>query len=517
MVGHRRKPRALSGLTGMPSSVRQHVRSTALAFMRAFEIPGLAIAIVRPDGDALLETFGVRALGEEAPVDIHTQFAIASNSKAFLAACIAMEVDRGALGWDDPVVKHLPDFRMSDPAITAMMTVRDLLVHRSGLPLGAGDLMLVRQGDFTAEQVMAALPHFVPEAGFRAGYAYDNCLYIVAGLLLERVTGVAWNDYVPERIFGPLGMTGAAPNPSLATGGNRAGRHARLGPPVIGMGPIERITPHESDVNGPAGGIHASIANIVPWLQAQLNKGRLLDGERLWSEAQADQMWKPQTIIASGPGPTVEAPQRAVLESYALGWGVNDYRGQRMLTHAGQLAGQTSRIALLPDAGFGLAVFINASASDALSALRYALLDLLLAADPFDWLAAANNTINGLHAQVQAMVGDGEMPVPEGVFSLSITQYAGRYRDPWYGDIDVTHVDGALHIRFVPTAAFASPLEPFGDDAFRTRFPRGTGEDAVVHFAVADARVTGVTMQALSPLADFSFDYQHLAFVPVTA
>jgi CubicO group peptidase (beta-lactamase class C family) len=497
------------------TALQQDIRAIALDFMREFEIPGLGIAIVRPEGEVLLEPLGILAIGEEAPIDSHSQFAIASNSKAFLAACLAIEVDRGTLCWDDPVVKHLPEFRMADPAVTQMMTVRDLLVHRSGLPLGAGDLMLVRRGDFTAEQVMAALPHFKPASGFRAGYAYDNCLYIVAGLLLERLTGLTWNDYVPSKIFAPLGMADATPNPSLARFANRAARHARLGPPVIGMGPLERIAPDESDMNGPAGGIHASIADIVPWLQVQLAKGRLPSGERLWSEAQAEEMWKPQTIIASGAGPSVEAPQRAVIECYALGWGVNDYRGHRLLTHAGGLAGQTSRIVLLPEAGIGLAVFTNAGASEALSALRYALLDRLLGGETFDWRAAAHRTIAGLHAQVHAVTEEGGMQSPAGERSLPLKRYAGTYRDPWYGDINVDLVDGALHIVFVPTPAFSSPLEPFGDDAFRTRFPRGIGEDAVVRFDIADGRVAGVTMTALSPLADFSFDYHHLNFTLV--
>jgi len=483
--------------------------------MREFEIPGMGIAIVRPAGTVWLEPLGVRALDRGEPVDIHSQFAIASNSKAFLSACLAIEVDKGTLGWDDPVVSHLPDFRMFDPAVTRMMTVRDLLVHRSGLPLGAGDLMLVRQGDFTARQVMAALSHFAPTSGFRSGYAYDNCLYIVAGLLLERVTGLAWNDYVPREIFAPLGMADAAPNPSLVRSEKRVARHARLGPPVIGMGLVEQIIADESDVNGPAGGIHASIADIVPWLQVQLNKGLLPSGERLWTEEQANEMWRPQTIIASGPGPSTEAPQRTVTESYALGWGVAEYRDHRMLTHAGQLAGQTSRIALLPDAGIGLAIFTNASEADALSALRYALLDELIGAGPFDWLSAARRTVDGLHAQVNACLEDGGMPSPEGGPSLPLMRYTGTYRDPWYGDIEVGLADGRLWLSFVPTPAFAGPLEPFGNDAFRTRFPRGVGEDAVVQFTVAEDGVRGITMKPLSPLADFSFDYHHLNFVPV--
>lgn len=503
---------ARSEASGM--RLKDAANALGLAFMRAFDIPGLAVALIPEQGDPIKLCLGVRSLGEPEPVDHKTQFAIASLSKAFLAACLAIEVDRGRIGWDDAVVDHLPEFRMADEASTRLMTIRDLLVHRSGLPLGAADLMVIRAGTATAEQVMAALRHFPTERGFRAGYAYDNCLYIVAGLLLERVTGKTWNEFLPANIFAPLGMAGAVPNPSLSTTTNRAARHARLGPPLIGMGPIERIEPRETDVNGPAGGIEASIDDIVPWMLVQLNRGELPGGDRLWSEGQTREMWMPQTIIASGPGPNAIAPHRAVIEGYALGWGVNDYRGHRMLTHAGGLAGACSRLALLPDARLGIAVFSNSSDAEPISALRYALLDLLLGYHPFDWLEYARATIASQQELAKDIVAKGFEPAP-GEPTLPLDAYAGRYRDPWYGDVVVLRSSDGLRVEFLPTPGFAGPLEPFGPESFRTRFARGTGEDAVLTFEVQGMGVTGLKMAALSPFADFSFDYHHLNLVRV--
>ena len=486
-------------------------------FMQAFGIPGAGVAIVAPDRPPIVRGYGVRRLGEAAPVDAHTQFAIASNSKAFLSGCLALLVDEGRLGWDDPVVRHLPEFRMYDPAVTAMMSVRDLLVHRSGLPLGAGDLMQFPRSDHTREDVLRALPHFKPATAFRSAYAYDNCLYIVAGILLERVSGLSWDRFVTERIFRPLGMADAVSNPTLALSANRAGRHARLGPPVIGMGVLEVITPDESDLIGPAGGISASLADIVPWLSVQLGRGTLADGRRLWSTAQADEMWTPQTLISSGPGPSADRPQRAVMQAYALGWGVSDYRGRRMLTHGGGLAGQASRTTLLPDQGVGFVVFSNSGDGEPVSGLRYALLDHLLGVGGFDWVDSTRQTIAAAEAGVRELLGDGEFKAPDGGPSLPLDQYAGRYRDPWYGDILIGRAGDRLTIDFARTPVLKSRLEPFGADAFRTRFPRGTGEDAVVRFEVEQGRVTAVTMKALSPLADFSFDFHDLAFAPVEA
>lgn len=484
-------------------------------FASAFSIPGVAVAVVRPGAEPLILCHGTRTLGDAGLVDADTSFAIASNSKAFLAACLAMLVDDGKIGWDDPVRRHLPEFRMFDEHATALMTIRDLLVHRSGLPLGAADLMQVRPGRFTPSDVLRALQYFKPAAGFRATYAYDNCLYIVAGILLERVSGLDWNAFLARRVFAPLGMNVAVGSPTLVTTDNRAGRHARLGPPVIGLGPVERIVADETDLNGPAGGIQASAAEMTLWIGVQLARGRLPQGERLWSEAQATEMWTPQTIISSGPGPTPDAPQRSVMEGYALGWGVAQFRGQRMLTHGGQVAGQVSRVAILPDAGIGLAILTNSAEGDAVSALRYAILDLLLDQHGFDWLDAARRHAATVAERVEAALTKEAHAPAQPSLSLPLSGYAGRYRDPWYGDVIVEVREGGLHIAFEPTPSFTGALEPIGTELFRTRFARGAGEDAAVQFVVRDGRVTAMTMRALSPLADFSFDFHDLALVPV--
>ena len=484
-------------------------------FMDDFDIPGVGIAIIRPGQAPFLKGYGVRTLGQTAPIDAHTQFAIASNSKAFTSAALAMMVDADRLAWEDPVIRHLPEFRMYDPAVTQMMTVRDLLLHRSGLPLGAGDLMQFPKGDHTREELLHALPYFRPATGFRDGYAYDNILYIIAGLVLERVSGVSWDEFVATRLFAPLGMADAVTNPTLVRGLNHAGRHARLGPPVIGMGRLEVVSPDETAVIAPAGGINASISDAALWLKVQLAEGALPDGRRLWSKAQSGEMWKPQTITASGPGPTPEAPQRSVISGYALGWGVSQYRDRRMLAHAGGLAGQITRTTLLPDEGIGFVVYSNTGDEDPISGLRYAILDHLIGAPPYDWAGATRQKIAKSEAEVLAAVGTGGVKPPAGAPSMPLARYVGRYRDPWYGDIVITLIAGALAVDFTRTPVFKSALEPFGPDSFRTRFPRTAGEDAVVHFAIKDGRIVEVTMKALSPLADFSFDFQDLHFTPV--
>ena len=482
-------------------------------FMAAFETPGIGVAIVRPGQVPFLKGYGVRTMGKPGAVDVHTRFGIASNSKAFTAAALAMLVDAGKLVWEDPVVKHLPDFRMHDPAVTQMMTVRDLLVHRSGLPLGAGDLMYFPTSTHVAGDVLKALPHLKPARGFRAGYDYDNILYLVAGLLIERVSGMPWGQFVTTRILAPLGMTDAVPSRFDLQTDNVAGRHVRLGPPVRGMGPMGTVQPDESRMIDAAGGINASVSDIAKWLQVQLNQGKLPESV-LWSPAQAKQMWTPQTIVASSDGPTPDNPVRAVMAAYALGWFVQDYRGRRMISHSGGLSGQVTQTAMIPSLGLGVAVFSNTE-DNVSQGIRNALLDALTGVPPIDWTAIYVARRDKGQKEALASIEGGIDTAPAGGPSLPLKAYAGRYRDSWYGDVVVSEKGGKLWIDFVPTPVFKSVLDPWGPDAFRTRFAREAGEDAVVRFAVKNGAVTGMTMKALSPLADFSYDYHHLDFTPV--
>lgn len=491
--------------------MREDDRVDALVapFMRAFDTPGMAVALVRLGTPALARGYGVRRLGESARVNGDTLFGIASNSKAFVAAGLAMLVDAGKIGWDEPVVRYLPDFATSDPVVTRAMTVRDLLCHRSGLPLGAGDLMQFPLSDHTRADIVRGLRHLPFERGFRSGYAYDNILYVVAGVLIERVSGQDYEDYITQRVLRPLGMRAAVADRSLLRTANVVARHARLGPPARGIGALSVVAADESIAGSPAGGIHAGAAEIALWLQTQLARGVTPAGRRLWSEESATEMWTPQVITGAGAGATADDPTRSVISGYALGWGVRDYRGQRLIAHSGGLSGQVTQTALLPEQGIGVAVLTNVE--DGISTqLRNALLDLALAAPPFDWLAAAQRQREQNEREVRELAGGGDFAVPPGGPSLPLATYAGRYRDPWYGDIVVREAGARLSIDFTRTPVFRSVLEPFGPDRFRTRFAPGAGEDAVVGFVIEGGRPVRLELKALSPLADFSFDFHHL-------
>ncbi|QNM82652.1 serine hydrolase [Sphingomonas sabuli] len=494
---------AQSGEPAIDAIVRKH--------LDAFAIPGASVAIIRPGQPVFTRGYGVREMGKPALVDSDTQFAIASNSKSFTGALLAMLVEDKKIGWDEPVVTYLPEFKMSDPEVTRMVTVRDLLVHRSGLALGAGDLMQFPTSDRTAAEVLNGLQYLPLARGFRSGYAYDNILYIVAGLLIERVSGQSWGTNVRDRIFRPLGMR-SLPFIDPANQPNVAGRHARLGPPVRGIGPQRVIAPDEGQLVAPAGGIQASARDIARWLEVQLGKGQVSGGPRLWSEAQAKEMWTPQVITSSGPGPSADEPTRSVMSGYALGWFVQQYRSRRLIAHSGGLSGQVTHTAFFPEDGIAVAAFTNAEDGYGAAALRNALLDHLVGAPPFDWVAWGKKKVAEGENEVRAALAGGGMVAKPGGPTLPLDAYAGRYRDRWYGDVVVARRADGLHIDFTRSPPFKSRLEPFGPDTFRTHFPEGAGEDALVTFVVEGGKTDRITMKALSPLADFSYDFHDLAF-----
>ena len=500
----------LAAVPSWAQSPEPAIDAIVARFMSAFELPGIGIALVRPGQPPLTRGYGVRVLGRPEKVDENSLFGIASNTKAFTAAALAMLVEAGKLAWDEPLIRYMPDFALADAEATKMMSVRDLLCHRSGLALGAGDLMQFPKSDRAPAEFLRALPHLKLARGFRSGYAYDNILYVIAGLLIERISAMSWETFIASRIMRPLAMQESVANLPLVRTANIVGRHARLGPPFRGMGPLERVEPDEGPAVGAAGGMQVSVSDIVPWLQTQLGRGQAPGGPRLWSEQQSAEMWRPQVISSTSTGPDEDNPVRPVMQGYALGWVVQQYRDRRLVSHSGGLSGQVTYTCLLPEQGIGLAVYSNTEDGIPISMLRWALLDHLVAAETVDWMAVTRATIDRSQAEARAQAAGGEVRAPAGGPSLPLAAYAGRYRDPWYGDVLISEKGGRLAIDFTRTPAFKGPLEPWGPDTFRTRWAKGAGEDAVVTFRIGKGRPDGMAMKALSPLADFSYDFHDL-------
>lgn len=494
--------------TAAPADLDRYVE----AVMQAFEVPGISLTVVKDGRVVVAKGYGVRRLGEPAPVDAQTLFGIASNTKAFTATALGLLVEEGKLEWDAPVVRYLPWFQLSDPYVTRELTVRDLLVHRSGLSLGAGDLLWWPPSTYDRKEIARRL-RFLPLAtSFRSAYAYDNVLYLIAGEVIEAVSGQIWEDFVASRILAVVGMTGSNVRHSDAgTGANVATPHARI------EGVVRPVAPFASDNTNPAGGINAGAEDMAKWLIVQLDSGRVAPGGRLFSPQTTRQLWTIVTPMPLGDPPPELASLRADFRGYALGFEVRGYRGRKLVTHTGGLPGYVSKVAMIPDLKLGVAVLTNQEAGVAFEAIAYRLLDHYLGATETDWLAAYRR----LHARRDSVVAAMEQrtattrDTTSGP-SLPAAAYAGTYTDPWYGDVVIAPENGKLVIRFTHTPSLMGDLDHWQYDTFVARWrDRELRADAFVTFALnPDGSIDQVKMQAVSPATDFSFDFQDLLLKP---
>jgi CubicO group peptidase (beta-lactamase class C family) len=479
-------------------------------------VPGMAVAIVENDRVTFARGFGIKSLGKPDPVDADTIFPTGSTGKAFTVADLAVLADQGKLGWDDKVTDRLPGFQMYDPWVTRELTIRDLLVHRSGLGLGEGDLLFVPRSNLTRAESVHRLRYLKPATSFRYGFAYDNVLYMVAGQLIEAVSGESWEKFTTEHVLKPAGMLhSTADGEARFAVANRAQPHARLNGGVRGAGEQQRLDERdELGRNGaPAGGLAISANDMSRWLMIQLDAGELPGhAGRLFSEAAHAQMWMPVVPLPIPTPPQSLAATRPMFASYALGWDVTEYHGAKLVSHTGAVLGFLTAVVLLPDRHIGFSIEINSEDGEVIRGLMYELLDHYLGLPRTDWSArfraekkrqvdSALETLKKTQA-APALVGP----------SLPLSSYAGTYTDPWYGDIAVAEANGKLTIDFKSTPRMRGALEHWQYDTFVTCFEDGTIEPAYVTFALdADGSVSRMTLKAVSPIADFSYDYHDLS------
>jgi CubicO group peptidase (beta-lactamase class C family) len=482
-------------------------------------VPGVSIAIVEDGKTKLAKGWGVRRLGGREPVDADTLFMTGSTGKAMTVAALATLVDAGKVRWDDRVIDHLPGFQMYDPWVTREITIRDLLVHRSGLGLGAGDLLFVPRSNIPRAEAVRRLRHIKPATSFRSGYAYDNILYMVAGQLIEQVSGKRWEDYMVDHLFRPAGMPRATTEPRthLATP-NRAQPHARLGGAIRGVGEQTVLDEREplAQSAAPAGGMALSANELAQWIKIQLGRGALPSGKgRLFSEAAAREMWAPVVLQPTRRSPPPFDVVDPMFSTYALGWTVNDYRGAKLVWHGGAVFGSLTAVVLVPDKNLGFSITVNSEEGELVRGLMYELLDHYLGQPAGGWpekLAEQKQT--RIAGALKALATKQAAPAKIGP-SLPVARYAGTYADPWYGNIEVGEKAGALTIDFKSTPRMAGRLEHFQYDTFVTRFDDKALEPAYVTIGLdAEGKVERVTMKAVNPLVDFSWDYQDLLFRP---
>lgn len=480
--------------------------------MKEFDVPGIAIAVVKDGKVVTTQGFGVRKRGEAAKVDGKTIFEIASNSKAFTAAALGMLVDQGKLSWDDPVIKHLPDFRMYDAYVTAEMTVRDLLTHRSGLGLGAGDLLWWPTTTFSTDEIIHNLRNVKPATSFRSAYAYDNLLYIVAGKIIAAKSGKTWGETMHEWILDPVGMTGTTTSlEENAKFANVSAPHSKINGKAVPVKPM----PVANAVG--AVGINTSAEDIARWMNVLLDNGKVGE-KRLWSDKQAREMWTAQTpMTITTPRPPLAAT-KPNFYAYGLGFQLRDYQGKLVAMHGGALQGFYTRVLMVPEAKLGIAIFTNAESGPSLNALQYRLLDQYLGVAPTDWIGRIADIDKEMQAKEAARVkGEAASRVATSKPSLALAAYEGDYEDAWYGKVNIKRVNNKLVMSFTRTPDLTGEMEHFQHDTFIVRWKeRNFNADAYVTFSLDhDGSIERVRMKPVSAETDFSYDFQDLLLVPV--
>src|SRR5262245_62135944 len=394
--------------------------------LKAFDVPGASVAVVKDGRVALAKGYGVRKLGESAPVDERTMFSIASNTKLFTATAIGLLVEEGKLAWDAPVITYLPWFQMWDPYVTRELTIRDLLVHRSGMGLGAGDLLWWPPSNLDRKEITRRLRFIRPATSFRSAYAYDNLLYLAAGEVIEAVSGQTWEEFVSARILRKVGMT-TSTSRSSATVGNQATAHATVD------GKVRPIGRFDSDNSNPAAGIQSNAADMARWLIVQLARGKLADGARLFSES----TWQQLTTLVTpmpidGLPPEWQGP-KPNFYGYAPGLIVRDYRGRKVLTHGGSVPGFVSQVVMIPHVELVVAVLTNQESCAAFNAIAYHVVEHYLDVPPVDWFDTyARLALGQIATAAQAAERTGAARSSASRPSLPLSQCARTYTDVWY-------------------------------------------------------------------------------------
>jgi CubicO group peptidase (beta-lactamase class C family) len=484
------------------------IDDTVARAMKAFQVPGMAVGVVKDGRLVFAKGYGVREYGKAAPVDADTLFQIGSNTKAFTAAALSILVDEGRLRWDDKVIDYLPQFRMYDPYVTREFTIRDLLSHRSGLGLGAGDLMFYPTTDFSREDIIHGLRYLKPVSGFRSKYDYDNLLYMVAGQIVPVVTGQSWEDFVQARILTRLGMGGCA-----ASYGRIKDRGDVATPHAVVEGRLTAIPVEDLTAVGPAGTINCSVDGMARWLETQLADGQAPDGKALFTAARADEMRSINTVEPVEPD--LAALTGTHFKGYGLGWELEDEFGYKRVSHTGGVPGTVTWVTMIPELKLGILVFTNQQDGMAMEAVGNQILDAYVGAPQRDLVAILASRSEGKSQEAKAIEDEvarkvAAAPAPP----LALAAYTGRYSDPWRGDADVRLDGGRLVLTVSRTKELAGVLHPYSGNVFVVRWnERALNADAFVRFSQGfDGKPDGMTLRAVSPATDFSFDFQDLDF-----
>jgi CubicO group peptidase (beta-lactamase class C family) len=414
--------------------------------MKEWNMPGFAVAIVKNDSIIFAKGYGVKDVRTKEPVDEHTNFMIASCSKAFTTAALATLVDRGKINWDDHVIDYLPSFQMYDTWVTKEMTIRDLVTHRSGLATFSGDILWLGS-TYTPQEVIKRARYLKPVSSFRSKYGYQNIMFSVAGSIIPVVTDTTWSDYIKEHFFKPLGMNRSTTSlDEMKKLGNYAFPHK------IENGKVSTFKEFYSiETVAPAGAINSNVVDMSQWIRLQLKKGKY-NNKQIFSERQSNEMWSNQTAIEN--------------MNYGLGWFIRYWNGKKLLNHGGGMPGMISDVSLIPEENFGLVILSNAE-TGMVTAIRNYIMESFFLNEPKDWnKMMLDNWKKRIENFEKENKRREDVRVKDTKPSLPLEKYCGVYEDKMYGKAEVSLKDGNLFLQFLPSPTMKGELKHYHFDTF---------------------------------------------------
>ncbi|RRQ46841.1 serine hydrolase [Chryseobacterium sp. SC28] len=474
--------------------------------LSTFDVPGISVGIVKDGKLIYAKGFGVRSLKNKQPMDENTLVGIASNSKGFTCTALAILADEGKLKWDDKVSKYIPEFQMADPYVSQNVTIRDLVTHRAGLGLGQGDLMFFPEGgSLTVSDIVHNVRYLKPENPFRTTLDYNNILFIVAGEVIHRVSGLQWADFVEQRILKPVGMTssfGSYKNAISANSQNIIDAHA----PVDGK--AVAVSHDWNETANAAGGILSNIKDMTTWAAFLMNGFVTKDGKRLVSEKNAHELWSLQIPDKVG----ANSPYDTHFYGYGLGWFLSDVKGHLQVQHSGGLIGTVTHFTLIPDLKLGIVVLTNQQAGAVLSTITNTVKDSYLGINDRNWLKINGDKARKNEALFAKQKKEVFAKTSKFESDLKDEQFIGWYKDNWFGIVEITKAGKSYRLSCKSSPKLKGELLPYSANAFVVKWDdRSYDADAffILNFD-ENGKAVSAKMKPISDVTDFSFDFEDL-------
>lgn len=419
----------------------------------------MSVGIIQNDQIFLLEGYGIRSVSDRRPVDEHTVFAIASNTKAMTATLVSMLAEEEKVSFEDPVRKYLPSFQLYDPWVSAHLNLTDLLCHRSGLATFSGDLIWYGSS-WNRDEVIRRARYLKPVYSFRDGYGYSNIMFLTAGEVIGHVSGNSWDEELKYRILDPLDMNETSSTiRALTDVKNKVTGH------TLSNGETVPVPWVNWDNIAPAGGVNSSASDMLKWIRFLLDHGVTPDGKRLIREASLENMWSIHNPQGISPGTKKRWPS-IHFRGYGLGFGLMDYQGRKIISHGGAVDGQISRVVLVPEENLGFVILTNSNNSLP-TYLMYEILDRFFGSEEKDWAAKGlTDEKRYQDSRVKIMEQFLTPKYPDTHPTLPLKSYSGTYSGKVYGDVEVVFEDEVLKLKFIPTPMFTGTLKHWQYDTF---------------------------------------------------